>query len=101
QVAVDVPAPDARRLRRVPARLRRRHPEHAREGPQLHLAAVLVAADAGVCVELPDENPALSLGEAQALVHRGHASAADGEAVRPDADVLDPYRERLLRARAA
>src|SRR5207244_75720 len=45
QVAVDVAAPDARRLGRVDAGFRRRHPEDTRERPQLDLAPVLVATD--------------------------------------------------------
>src|SRR5205814_9174101 len=99
--AVEIAAPRSRRRRGVDARLRRGHSENAGERPQFDLAAVLVAPDPAVGVELPGEHPRLAGADAEALVQRRRPAAAESGPVRPDANLVDAYDERLACAGAA
>src|SRR5439155_8157152 len=60
-LAVDVAAPAARRSGRMHSRLGWRHAEDAREGPQLDLAPLRIAAGTTLGVEAPVEGELLAL----------------------------------------
>src|SRR6185369_12428695 len=87
-LAVEVPAPRARRPRRVHAPLPRRHPEHPEERRQRNLAALEVTADRRVGVQLPREHPALTLADTEPVVQRRRPAAGDAPPERADAYLL-------------
>jgi hypothetical protein len=99
--AVDVPAPAPRRLSRVDARLRRRHPHHAEERPQRNHTAELVASGPRVGVELPDERLRLPVRHTEPLVQRRLPAAGTGHAPRTDPQLVDVHRERATGDRTA
>ena len=75
-----------------------RHPEHAQERRQPHLAPRPVAAEAGVGVELPREDRRLALGHVEPVVHEGRPAAGNSQAEGADSHRVDPDLEHLPRA---
>src|SRR5439155_16460489 len=67
---------------------------------QLDLAPVLVATDEPILIELPHEQRLRRLSQPEPVVERRRAAAGGGEAVRPDAHLLDAHLERLPGARS-
>jgi hypothetical protein len=85
----------------VDARLGRRHPDHAEERAQRNLSALLIAAEAGVRVELPFEDGVLTLVDTEALIEWRVPAACVGDAPRPDPHLVDPHLQRLSGSRSA
>src|SRR5262245_37636910 len=93
--AVDVPAPAPRRGRLVHARLRRRHPDHAQERPQVDLTPELVAPGSRLGVEPPHEPARLAVSDTETLVERGRPAARVRDAPGADPRPLGVHGERV------
>jgi hypothetical protein len=85
----------------VDTRLVRRHSDDAEKRAQSNLTPDLIAAHAGIRVELPVDDDRLAVVDPETLVQRRVPAARIGDAPGSDPDLVDPHLERLAGARAA
>src|SRR5439155_23006933 len=71
--------------------------EDAREGPQLDLASLRIAADGRFRLEAPVENELHSTAHVEPIVEGRRPATGERRAERPDADFVDADSERLAR----